>query len=100
MIDQSEHSLTQSEEQELFVICHRHNLDVQTRWKSMKLIAKYRQITANRNQIDNFSLLARISILVAAKSQEVKTVKGDQMRGLGLNLSALLQDGNLEIDKF
>lgn len=100
MIDQSEHTLSQSEEQELFLICHRHNLDSQTRWKAMKLIAKYRSITSNRNQIENFSLLARISILVAAKSQEVKTIKGEKMMGLGLNLSALLQDGNVEIDKF
>ena len=100
MSDQLENTLSPSEDQELFVICHRHNLDVQTRWKAMKFITKYRTILVNKKQIDNFSLLARIAILVAAKSQEVKTIKGEKMRGLGLNLSALLQDGNLEIDKF
>ena len=66
----------------------------------MKLISKYRLVTAPKNQIENFSLLARISIVVAAKSQEVKTIKGEKNRGIGLNLSALLQDGKVEIDKF
>lgn len=99
MTDHSEQQLSQSEEQELFMICHRHNLDSQTRWRSSRLISKYRSI-AGRNQIENFSLLARISILVAAKSEVVKTIKGEKNRGIGLNLSALLQDGNVEIDKF
>ena len=49
---------------------------------------------------ENFSLLGRISILVAAKSMEIKNIKGESIRGIGLNLSALLKDGNIEIDKF
>jgi hypothetical protein len=49
---------------------------------------------------ENFSLLGRISILVAAKSMEIKNIKGESIRGIGLNLSALLKDGNVEIDKF
>ena len=95
-----EPNITNQQKEELCLICHRNNLDEKTRRQALKLIIEHKIKVAPRNQIENFSLLARVSIMVAAKSQEVKTMNGDICRGIGLNLSALLKDCNFELDMF
>ena len=96
----SDSALSEKSIDKLKRLSHRLNLDEKTRQAATGLYHEFYEKRKGELTREKNELSIRIAILVASKGQEVETVTGEKVRGIGLSPTQVLKEAKLELGDF